>query len=179
MITKHTLFVRCFAATAIVVLGCLASLLTSCPQRSYTSSITVEVTDVRLVDDDTWAIMTIVGEAAGEPFLGKVAVAEVIRNRMKRKYASDGSVIGTVLRAKQFSMWDDNARLIAAKADDENKWVEEAKQAWEHSADSNITHGSVLYHTIMIAPPYWTKGPTVKVATTIHRHIFYTDGKGA
>lgn len=134
---------------------------------------------LRLVDDDLWAIMTIAGEALGEPLIGKVAVAEVIRNRMKRRYASDGSVIGTVLRAKQFSMWDDRARLLAASIDDEHPRVRECIEAWRLSATSNVTNGAVLYHTIMIEPPKWTKATSVKVATTIHRHKFYTDGEGA
>ena len=134
---------------------------------------------MRLVDDDNWAIMTIAGEALGEPLLGKIAVAEVIRNRMKRRYASDGTVIGTVLRAKQFSMWDDKARLLAAKIDDDHPAVKECIKAWQESARSNVTNGAVLYHTIMIDPPRWTSAGSVKVATTIHRHRFYTDGEGA
>lgn len=44
-----------------------------------------------LVPDDTWAILTIIGEAAGEPYVGQLAVAEVIRNRMRQRYASDGT----------------------------------------------------------------------------------------
>lgn len=134
---------------------------------------------MRLVDDDHWAVLTIIGEAAGEPLIGKIAVAEVIRNRMKKRYASDGTVIGTVLRAKQFSMWDDQARLLAARADDDQQYVQEALRAWHESETSNVTHGAVLYHTTALTPPYWTKGQSVKVATTIHRHVFYTDDKGA
>jgi hypothetical protein len=70
---------------------------------------------------------------------------------MKRKYASDGTVIGTVLRAKQFSMWDDRARLLAARIDDESPRVRECIEAWKLSAESNVTGGAVLYHTIQIA----------------------------
>ena len=123
--------------------------------------------------------MTIAGEALGEPLIGKIAVAEVIRNRMKRGYASDGTVIGTVLRAKQFSMWDDKARLLAARIDDEHPKVQDCVKAWELSATSNVTNGAVLYHTIMIDPPKWASAPSVKVATTIHRHRFYHDDEGA
>jgi spore germination cell wall hydrolase CwlJ-like protein len=134
---------------------------------------------MRVVDEDKWAIMTIAGEALGEPLIGKVAVAEVIRNRMARGYASDGTIIGTVLRAKQFSMWDDKARLLAARIDDEHPKVQECIKAWELSATSNVTNGAVLYHTIMIETPYWAKADTVKEVKTIHRHRFYTDGSGA
>lgn len=133
---------------------------------------------MRIVDDDTWAIMTIIGEALTEPPAGKVAVGEVIRNRMKRKYASDGTVVDTVLREKQFSMWDDKARKLAARADDDNPRVKEAVEAWKLSATSNITGGAVLYHTIQVAP-YWKDAPSVRKTVVIQNHIFYTDGKGA
>ena len=141
-------------------------------------SVSVEVDDVRIVDDDKWAIMTIAGESLGEPLIGKVAVGEVIRNRMKRGYASDGTVIGTVLKAKQFSMWDDKARLLAARIDDEHPKVQECIKAWELSADSNVTKGAVLYHTVDVSP-YWRKAKSVSHVTTIHRHMFYVDGEGA
>jgi spore germination cell wall hydrolase CwlJ-like protein len=134
---------------------------------------------MRLVDDDTWAILTIAGEALGEPLEGKVAVAEVIRNRMKRRYASDGTVIGTVLRAKQFSMWDDHARLLAANADDDHPRVRECVEAWKLSATTDITGGAVLYHTIMIDRPYWAKASSVEELKTIGRHVFYDDRNGA
>jgi spore germination cell wall hydrolase CwlJ-like protein len=133
---------------------------------------------VRIVDDDAWAIMTIAGEALGEPLIGKIAIGEVIRNRMKRGYASDGTVIGTVLKAKQFSMWDDNARLLAAKADDDVPKYRECAEAWKLSETSNVTKGAVLYHTVEVSP-YWRKAASVSHVTTIHRHMFYVDGEGA
>ena len=134
---------------------------------------------MRVVDDDRWAIMTIIGEALTEPLVGKIAVGEVIRNRMKRKYKSDGTIVGTVLHRKQFSMWDDNARLLAARADDDHPRVKEAIEAWKLSETSNVTDGAVLYHTPLIDPPYWASYPSVRKVVTINRHIFYQDGKGA
>ncbi|TFG62814.1 MAG: hypothetical protein E4H32_05290, partial [Nitrospirales bacterium] len=55
--------------------------------------------------EDILAALTIYLEARGESFAGKMAVAAVIRNRMHHKYHSDGTVKGTVLRAKQFEPW--------------------------------------------------------------------------
>lgn len=135
--------------------------------------------EVRIVDDDKWAIMTIAGEALSEPLVGKIAVANVIRNRMAKKYASDGTVVGTVLRAKQFSMWDDKARLLAAKIDDSHPRVEDCVTAWELSKDRDVTNGAVLYHTDYIDEPYWATAPSVEKSVQIGRHIFYTDKKGA
>ena len=133
---------------------------------------------MRIVDDDKWAIMTIIGESLSEPLAGKIAIGEVIRNRMKRRYASNGTVVGTVLRAKQFSMWDDRARDLAALADDLNPKVQEAIRAWKMSETSNIVDGAVLYHTIQVAP-YWKDAPSVRKIVTIQNHIFYDDNKGA
>jgi hypothetical protein len=42
-------------------------------------------------------------EAGGEPDEGKAAVARVVRNRMKARFMSDGTVAGTVLARDQFS----------------------------------------------------------------------------
>lgn len=129
---------------------------------------------MRIVDDDQWAILTIIGESLNQPLAGKIAVGEVIRNRMKRRYASDGTVIGTVFRRKQFSMWDDEARILAAKADDDHPRVKECIEAWKLSALSNVTNGAVLYHTTKVNP-YWSGAPTVKKTVTIQDHIFYND----
>lgn len=133
---------------------------------------------MKIVSEDQWAILTIIGEALNQSLTGKIAVAEVIRNRMKRKYASDGTVVGTVLRAKQFSMWDDKARLLAARADDDTYSVREAIEAWNLSENTNITNGAVLYHTKSV-DPYWNGAPSVKKTVVIQDHIFYNDTKGA
>jgi spore germination cell wall hydrolase CwlJ-like protein len=55
-----------------------------------------------MTDADLYAL-TIWTEARGEPYEGKVAVSRVIANRIAHRYASDGTVAGTVLRYDQFS----------------------------------------------------------------------------
>jgi len=60
----------------------------------------------RLVSDDAWAILTVLQEADASPQEERIAVAEVIRDRAKLKYNSDGSIVGTVLKAGQFSGWN-------------------------------------------------------------------------
>lgn len=42
-------------------------------------------------------------EAGGEPDDGKAAIALVVKNRMRLKFFSDGTIPGTVLRRDQFS----------------------------------------------------------------------------
>lgn len=130
--------------------------------------------------DDEWAIMTIVGEAASEPFEGQLAVANVIRERMKRKYNSDGTIVGTVLARRQFSMWDDHARLYVARLEPDDKSWAIAVNAWADSRVRVIVPDAVLYHTVQLSPkPRWADAPGVEVVDTIKNHIFYSDsGRG-
>jgi spore germination cell wall hydrolase CwlJ-like protein len=55
------------------------------------------------MDDTALLALCVWSEAAGESVAGKRAVAQVILNRMARKYHSDGTVAGTVLAKDQFS----------------------------------------------------------------------------
>lgn len=55
-----------------------------------------------MLDADLEAL-NIYQEAGGEPDEGKAAVARVVRNRMRAKFFSDGTVTGTVLAKDQFS----------------------------------------------------------------------------
>ena len=135
-----------------------------------------------VVTPDKWGVLTVIQESLGEPYEGKLAVAEVIRNRMRRKYASDGTVIGTVLRPSQFSGWNsrDPSLLMSAKADDDHMAVRDCIKAWieafEH--ETNTVSGSVLYHADYVKPP-WASAPSVKLICKKGRHLFYTDRGGA
>ena len=137
---------------------------------------------MRIISSDSLAIATIWQEAAGEPYEGKLAVASVIRNRMKRKYQSDGTVEGTVLADYQFSGWNtdpkDSLRERSMRLDDDDKVVKECVAAWKESELVDPTNGAVLY----FAPkgvrkvPYWASAEGVKLAKVIKNHQFYTDG---
>ncbi|MCS6925917.1 MAG: cell wall hydrolase [Candidatus Binatia bacterium] len=59
---------------------------------------------------------TIWGEAEGEPWLGKVAVAWVVRNRWLRR-SWYGQTIGEICtKARQFSCWSDQGRAAQMAA---------------------------------------------------------------
>ena len=94
--------------TSFESLGCARAVLGGVREAATINSIpTLGRYDMaRLIPEDKLAILTIAQEALAEPFEGKLAVAEVIRNRMKQRYMSDGTVEGTVLRAWQFSGWE-------------------------------------------------------------------------
>jgi len=106
---------------------------------------------VRLISDDALAAVTIYQEAAGESFEGKVAVAEVIRNRMAFRYQSDGTVAGTVLHPFAFSGWNSTSNQNIAALRIRSVQVDSAASndcavAWQTSIDSQTVKGAVLYY---------------------------------
>lgn len=131
----------------------------------------------RILSDDALAIITIAQEALGESYEGKLAVAEVIRNRMRTKYSSDGTVAGTVLRAWQFSGWNTDAvgRIRMAKIDGDDKHVDDCVRAWrEAQQGSNTVHGSVLYYAPgLVARPSWARPEVATQVAEIGGHVFF------
>jgi spore germination cell wall hydrolase CwlJ-like protein len=135
---------------------------------------------MRLISDTALAAATIWQEARGEPYQGKLAVAEVIRNRMRFKYSSDGTVAGTVARSYQFSGWNDdpgdNKQLVQSlKLDDDDPVVQECMTAW-HDANmngTNVAKGATLYANLNISKPGWAKA-SMKVAE-IGNHTFFVE----
>lgn len=133
---------------------------------------------MRLISEEALAVVTIMQEAAGEPYLGKLAVAEVIRNRMQRKYASDGTVAGTVLRPLQFSGWNakDPGRIRSVRADSDDSVVRECIRAWnEARAGSNTVHGAVLYYnpSIIKETPDWAFTDSATEVAVVGQHHFF------
>jgi len=135
---------------------------------------------------DLLAITTILAEAGNQPFEGMVAVGEVIRNRTRRRYNSDGTIMGTIMIPYQFSCWNNDAtnrRLIIRVLNDltlnhmlKEEAVDKAIKAWSDSYVTNITGGAVLYHNTHTAPS-WIQSPTVIKVVQIHDHIFYNECK--
>jgi spore germination cell wall hydrolase CwlJ-like protein len=130
-----------------------------------------------LISPDLLAIVTLWQEARGEQFNGKCAVGEVIRNRIAYRYASDGTIAGTVLRPSQFSGWNpgDPNRIASLKLDDLDPMVIECARAWKESASSNYAKGAVLYCNlaICIPRPGWAKKE--KNVAVIGAHSFFID----
>ncbi len=134
---------------------------------------------MRLLSEEALAIITIHQEAAGESYLGKLAVAEVIRNRMNKKYASDGTVTDTVLRPKQFSGWNtgDAGRIRNARIDSDDQVVKDCIRAWhEAQAGSNTVHGAVLYLNKKIVDPLpdWALPDSADEVARVGNHWFFT-----
>lgn len=131
---------------------------------------------MRLIPDETWAVLTIWCEARGESAEGQRAVAEVIQTRMRRRYQSDGTVVGTVLRPYQFSSWNtgDPNRLRAAILDDADAAVAACRQAWRDVlAGESPVPNAVLYlnPAVVSVLPTWAHPDAL--VRTIGSHSFY------
>lgn len=133
---------------------------------------------MRIITDSALGYMAVWAEAEGEPYEGKLAVAEVIRRRARFKYQSDGTIAGTIARRYQFSfMNDDNARLIKAlQLDADDPVVLECIRAWNATGlatYSSTVLGAVLYCNLKIVQPDWATPD--KLIKTIGSHSFYRD----
>lgn len=102
----------------------------------------------RLISEHALALCTLWQECRGEPYLGQVAVAQVIRNRMARRYLSDGTVAGTVLRSKQFSGWndDDPNRVPSVQLDADDPLVGWLAKAWEESLTAKVVTDDAVHY---------------------------------
>lgn len=139
---------------------------------------------------------TIYGEARGEDIAGKVAVANVVMNRVKtfrsliasgvRKLTfGNGSITSACLYKYQFSCWNEKdpnrEKILAVKGSDLYfaECIVVAKVAMAGLLVDN-TAGSTHYHVISMGfPPSWLhpgEGPP-KPAVLIGKHAFYNTVK--
>ena len=128
---------------------------------------------MRVISDDTIAALNIWMEARGEPFQGKVAVAEVMRNRLKSGRWGK-TIVQVVLAPYQFSGWNtnDSNRIQALLLDDSDPQYQECVRAWNTSkASTNFARGALYYFNPKLAAPSWAKPQNLLV--TIGNHQFY------
>jgi spore germination cell wall hydrolase CwlJ-like protein len=103
-----------------------------------------------------------------------LGVAEVIRNRCRMHYASDGSVASTVLWPLQFSGWNakDGNRIVSARLDDLDPVVVQCQEAWRMAqAGSNTVLNAVLYCNDALVSPSWLARS--RATAVIGHHTFY------
>ncbi len=119
---------------------------------------------------------TLYGESRGESWLGKVAVAHVILNRVE-KGGWWGDTIETVCRKPwQFSCWNEDdpnrAKMEALTLLSDKQFREclAAASAAVHELEPDPTAGSCHYHVWSIEPR-WAQG--VEPVAEIGRHLFY------
>lgn len=134
---------------------------------------------MRLIPDSVLGIVCLFQEAEGECYEGKVAVAEVILRRTRRKYMSDGTITGTVLRRLQFSGMNHDApnRVRSFKIDTDDDTVKECLKAWAQAeAGSNLSGGAMHYYNPSLCDPSWAKGAEVVVEVGNHRFVIPREG---
>lgn len=135
----------------------------------------------RLIDADKLGITTVAQEALTESFEGKLAVAEVIHNRMRTKYMSDGTVEGTVLKPYQFSGWlpGDPVLIKSMRWEDDLPAIQECTKAWfDAKQGSNTVNGAVLYFAPVkdgqpVKTPKWALPDYATKVAEIGAHHFY------
>lgn len=129
---------------------------------------------MRLISDDALGVIAVFMEAEGEPYEGKVGVAEVIQKRTRNKFMSDGTVAGTVLKKYQFSGFNSDAgnRIRAFKIDSQHPVVQECQRAWEEAkAGSNLTGDALHYYNPKLCDPLWAQGSKTVVTLGDHRFV--------
>jgi spore germination cell wall hydrolase CwlJ-like protein len=129
---------------------------------------------MQVISEDTWGALCIFAEARSEPYEGQVAVGNVIRTRMKKKYFSDGTVVDTVTRPYQFSWMNSNdrQRTRCLRVDDADPAWKQAVKAWEDSALLDVVGDAVLYHAEEVHP-WWAKAEGIAYVKRIGRHLFF------
>ncbi|MHC8404283.1 cell wall hydrolase [Pseudomonas sp. TMB3-21] len=130
---------------------------------------------------------TLWGEARGEDFIGQIAVAWTIRNRVEMDLHNDGKpdwwgegYAVVCLKPLQFSCWNQNdpnyAYLSGAKPIPAREFAR-AQTAADHVVDSTApdpTNGATHYYaTTMPRSPTWTKG--AKQTLKLGQHVFFKD----
>ena len=98
------------------------------------------------------AVRAIIGEAAGEPYAGKLALAGALRNRATLK-----------------GVYGFSAKVLPPHTD---KTVRDAQRAWACSLTNDTSLGATHWESKDFKVPYWAKSMTV--TTNIGKHVFYT-----
>jgi spore germination cell wall hydrolase CwlJ-like protein len=117
---------------------------------------------------------TVYGEARGESFQGKIAVAHVVLNRVAKESWYGKTIHGVCKKRWQFSSWNQNdpnrAKILAVTLSDKvfRACFLATLSATEKGGDP--TEGSTHYHHVDILPR-WAKGQVPVVS--IGAHLFY------
>lgn len=134
---------------------------------------------MRIINDYQLGIVTVFQEAEGESYEGKRAVAEVIQRRMKRKFMSDGTVPGTVLRKYQFSGMNTDSpnRIRSFMIDSKDKVVDDCVRAWlDAEKGPDIVPGCLHFFNPKYSNPYWARDAKIVAEIGNHRFVILKGG---
>jgi spore germination cell wall hydrolase CwlJ-like protein len=121
--------------------------------------------------DIYFVALTVMAEAEGESYRGKVGVAAVIYNRARNPRWWGVTIIDACLTSKQFSAWNDNnpRRNRIGEWNLNDKVFRECMRAAIEAYDSDPTGGADHYFVHDEVMPEWAKDLPVK---KIDRHSF-------
>jgi N-acetylmuramoyl-L-alanine amidase len=130
----------------------------------------IDVTDLDFV------ARTVMAEAEGETYEGKVAVAAVIYNRAGNPGWWGSSVKDVCLTAKQFSAWNDEnpRRNKIGEWTLEDRVFRACFKAAIEAIDRDPTHGANHYFSHASVTPTWADGLEQKVIGN-HTFVFRPD----
>lgn len=130
--------------------------------------------EVVSAEDLDIAARTVWGEARGEPFDGKVAVAQVIVNRAEKGGWWGDTLKGVCRKDWQFSCWnhgDPNREKMESLGKDDPAYLQCLQAvAMALVGDGDLVGGACHYHTKAVTPG-WIEG--AEVTANIGNHIFY------
>lgn len=122
---------------------------------------------------------TVYGEARGESFAGKVAVACVMLNRAASAHRGERRIVGVVTEPWQFSCWNESdpnlSKILSVDLSDQafRACVSACMAAFDALADGrDPTRGALHYHADGVAPR-WAEGR--HPCAVIGAHRFYND----
>ena len=123
------------------------------------------------VTDFDFVARTVMAEAEGEEYEGKVAVAAVIYNRARQPGWWGVTIKDACLTSKQFSAWNDESarRNRIGEWTLENKLYRECFRAAVEGYDRDPTNGADHYYAHGVVHPEWAEGFHVRV---IGNHTF-------
>ncbi len=121
---------------------------------------------------------TILGEARGEPFEGKVAVGRTVVTRWKsRRWFAGKTIAGTAQKPWQYSCWNagdpNRAKILAVQNDTPiyQECLKAAVAAVFEEGPAWLAGCTHYYAPKVIAAPDWAKGKTP--AGEIGGHVFF------
>jgi spore germination cell wall hydrolase CwlJ-like protein len=120
-----------------------------------------------------WMAMNTYFEAQGESFEGKIAVNQVV---IQRVFERNMSAYDVIHQRHQFSwLWDDIPDVIRY-TDDFLVCLKAATTALEQRLEGDNFYHANLYHSVdMKVYPPWSSNPKVKKVAIIDNHIFYRE----
>jgi Cell Wall Hydrolase len=135
-------------------------------------------------EDRDLVIRTVMGEANGEPHLGKQAVAAVIRNRLASGGFGGDTVKGVLFAPKQFEPWSTRRGELMSYGPGSRGWDDAASAVDEAFSGADPTDGATHFANVGTVKERGNNSAlgwlaSMSGATKIGNHTFgRADGKG-